>query len=233
ELFTRCLIGPDVAEDSLIRDMIVPLESQSGSTYITYSKKRTLIVRNNKRKPLESLSRYDQIFQKEGRLDNTFQVPLVVKEKVIGIFHINKLGGLKKLKRDEIKFTETLCEQLAIAVNNSYLYEQTEKAEKLAKKEYEKSEGLLLNILPKTVASELKEKGFSEPVLFENVSVLFTDFKGFTQIAEKLTPKELVKELDACFGQFDRITERYGLEKLKTIGDSYMCAGGIPKKNVT
>ena len=97
----------------------------------------------------------------------------------------------------------------------------------------EKSEKLLLNILPKDIAEELKEKGYSEPVLFEKVSVLFTDFKGFTQIAEKLSPNELVKELDVCFVQFDKITEKFRLEKLKTIGDSYMCAGGIPKVNKT
>ncbi|HNF28293.1 MAG TPA: adenylate/guanylate cyclase domain-containing protein, partial [Leptospiraceae bacterium] len=118
---------------------------------------------------------------------------------------------------------ELLCEQLAIAVNNSFLYEQTEK-------EREKSEKLLLNILPEDVAEELKEKGATEPVLYDSVSVLFTDFKGFTKIAENMSPQELIKELDGCFSQFDRITERFGLEKLKTIGDSYMCAGGIPKK---
>ncbi|MCE9499851.1 MAG: adenylate/guanylate cyclase domain-containing protein [Leptospira sp.] len=99
--------------------------------------------------------------------------------------------------------------------------------------ERDKSENLLLNILPKDVAKELKEKGFAEPVLYESVTVLFTDFKGFTQIAETLTPTELLKDLDACFVQFDKITERYSLEKLKTIGDSYMCAGGIPRINTT
>jgi class 3 adenylate cyclase len=99
--------------------------------------------------------------------------------------------------------------------------------------EKEKSERLLLNILPREIAKELKEKGSTKPVLFESVSVLFTDFKGFTVIAEKLPPSELVQELDACFVQFDKITERYNLEKLKTIGDSYMCAGGIPLKNNT
>lgn len=95
--------------------------------------------------------------------------------------------------------------------------------------EKQKSEKLLLNILPEEIAAELKETGKADPVSFESVSVLFTDFKGFTSIAENLTPNELVKELDACFVQFDKITERYGLEKLKTIGDSYMCAAGIPK----
>jgi class 3 adenylate cyclase len=111
--------------------------------------------------------------------------------------------------------------------------EATEQAREEAESERQKSEKLLLNILPKDVASELKEKGFAEPVLFENVSVMFTDFKGFTTIAEKLSPQELIKDLDACFVQFDKISERFNLEKLKTIGDSYMCAGGIPKRNKT
>jgi class 3 adenylate cyclase len=110
---------------------------------------------------------------------------------------------------------------------------QLEQAKKIAEKEREKSDELLLNILPEEVAQELKEKGMVSPVLFESVSIMFTDFKGFTKIAEGLTPEELIKELDYCFSQFDKITEKHGLEKLKTIGDSYMCAGGIPKSNKT
>lgn len=110
---------------------------------------------------------------------------------------------------------------------------QLEQAKKIAESEHKKSEKLLLNILPEEVANELKEKGLVTPVLFESTSIMFTDFKGFTQIAEGLTPQELVKELDSCFTQFDKIIERFHLEKLKTIGDSYMCAGGIPKVNAT
>jgi class 3 adenylate cyclase len=99
--------------------------------------------------------------------------------------------------------------------------------------ERKKSDDLLLNILPQNVALELREKGMVKPVYYENASILFTDFKGFTKIAEKLTPHELLDELDACFTQFDKIMERHNLEKLKTIGDSYMCAGGIPESNKT
>jgi class 3 adenylate cyclase len=65
------------------------------------------------------------------------------------------------------------------------------------------------------------------------VTVIFTDFVGFTKIAEGLTPEELVSELDKCFSYFDAVTEKYKLEKLKTIGDAFMCAGGIPKLNST
>jgi class 3 adenylate cyclase/tetratricopeptide (TPR) repeat protein len=99
--------------------------------------------------------------------------------------------------------------------------------------ERKRSDKLLLNILPGEIAEELKEKGSATAKQYETVSVLFTDFKGFTMIAEKLTPEELVKELDICFLAFDKIIDKHGLEKIKTIGDAYMCAGGIPVENTT
>ena len=100
-------------------------------------------------------------------------------------------------------------------------------------KEKKKSDDLLLNILPEEVADELKRSGVVAPQHFDSVSVLFTDFKGFTQASEHLAPSQIVAELDACFTAFDEIIERHGLEKLKTIGDSYMCAGGIPNEAPT
>jgi class 3 adenylate cyclase len=96
-----------------------------------------------------------------------------------------------------------------------------------------RSDELLLNILPEEVAEELKQKGSAEAKHFDNVTVMFTDFKGFTQISEKLSPRELVAEIDYCFKSFDRIIDKYNLEKIKTIGDSYMCAGGLPVANST
>jgi len=99
--------------------------------------------------------------------------------------------------------------------------------------EKEKSETLLLNILPEETAEELKEKGSSKARRYEMVSVLFTDFKGFTGMAERLSPDELVAEIDHCFKAFDNIISRYDIEKIKTIGDAYMCAGGLPVANKT
>lgn len=99
--------------------------------------------------------------------------------------------------------------------------------------EKERSEILLLNILPRQVADELKESGKASIRQYEMVSVLFTDFKGFTSIAEKITPVELVRELESCFLKFDEIIEKYNIEKIKTIGDAYMAAGGIPTANQT
>ncbi|MBK7751082.1 MAG: tetratricopeptide repeat protein [Flavobacteriales bacterium] len=96
------------------------------------------------------------------------------------------------------------------------------------KKEHARSEALLLNILPAEVAEELKAKGHADAKHFDNVTILFTDFKGFTEASEKLSPQELVEELNTCFKAFDGIITARGIEKIKTIGDAYMCAGGLP-----
>jgi len=99
--------------------------------------------------------------------------------------------------------------------------------------ERQKSDTLLLNILPEETAQELKETGHAQPQSYDLVTVMFTDFKGFTQISEKLTPENLVKKLEYCFTEFDKICDKYDLEKIKTIGDAYMCAGGIPVSNTS
>ena len=91
---------------------------------------------------------------------------------------------------------------------------------------HKESEQLLLNILPKTVAEELIAYGSSSPAKYDEVSVLFTDFVGFTKAAEHLTPHELIEELGVFFNYFDTVVKKHNLEKLKTIGDSYMLAGG-------
>ncbi|MEQ9364848.1 MAG: adenylate/guanylate cyclase domain-containing protein [Leptospirales bacterium] len=98
---------------------------------------------------------------------------------------------------------------------------------------FKESERLLLNILPEGVARQLKKEGQVAPQQYDSVTVLFTDFQSFTQIAEQMTPSELIRQLDSTFSFFDSVIERFGLEKLKTIGDSFMCAGGIPEPNGT
>lgn len=94
-----------------------------------------------------------------------------------------------------------------------------------------RSDELLLNILPEEVAEELKATGTAAAKQFDEVSVLFTDFKNFTQISETMSPKELVEEIHTCFKAFDTIIAKYDIEKIKTIGDSYMCASGLPIPN--
>ncbi len=99
--------------------------------------------------------------------------------------------------------------------------------------ERDRSEGLLLNILPSEVAEELKNTGAAQARHFDTATILFTDFKGFTAMSEKVTPKDLVRDLNECFSAFDKITSTYGIEKIKTIGDAYMAAGGLPVPNTT
>ncbi len=99
--------------------------------------------------------------------------------------------------------------------------------------EKNRSESLLLNILPEETALELKQHGTVQAKKFESVTVLFSDFKGFTALAERVTPEQLVKSIDFYFKEFDKIMTKYGLEKIKTIGDAYMCAGGLPSVSKT
>jgi class 3 adenylate cyclase len=105
------------------------------------------------------------------------------------------------------------------------------RAKRAIQKEKDISEGLLLNILPAAVADELKAKGAAEAKLYEQATILFSDFKSFTEVAETMSAAELVDEINTCFKAFDEITAKYGLEKIKTIGDSYMAAGAVPDNN--
>ncbi|MFB5649234.1 adenylate/guanylate cyclase domain-containing protein [Leptospira wolffii] len=125
------------------------------------------------------------------------------------------------LERKVIERTKELAEER----------DRTIEARNEAEVQRAKSDRLLLNILPKTVAEELKEKGTVSPVYYDSATILFTDFVGFTKTAEEMLPATLVENLHACFSKFDSVVSKQGLEKLKTIGDSYMCAGGIPSSN--
>ena len=95
--------------------------------------------------------------------------------------------------------------------------------------EKKKSDDLLLNILPEDVANELKQTGRAKPRRYDLVTVMFTDFKDFTAKSESLSPEELVTIVDNCFKKFDEITAKYNIEKIKTIGDAYLCVSGLPK----
>lgn len=97
--------------------------------------------------------------------------------------------------------------------------------------EKDKVEKLLLNILPEETAEELKTKGKATARNYRQVTVMFTDIRNFTYIAEDMKPQDLVSRLDSYFVKFDEIIEKYGIEKIKTVGDAYLCAGGLPIRN--
>lgn len=160
-----------------------------------------------------------------------FDFDLQKKQNEINLLTKDKDLQTAKLKRQQIAKNALLIGLflafvIALLIFRSYRIKV--KTHKILDKQKNEIEELLLNILPTEVAKELQTNGHATPRHYESVSVMFTDFRGFTIIADKLSPDELVKELDACFIAFDAIIEKYKLEKIKTIGDSYMCAGGIP-----
>ena len=148
----------------------------------------------------------------------------------LGIFfgiYFSRLAIIKSQKR--------LLEQ-QVSLRTQKVLEQKKKIEiqrDLIEQEKYKAEQLLLNILPQETAEELIKTGKASPRHYRMVTVLFCDFKGFTRISEMLRPKDLVEELDYCFNAFDDIMDKYNLEKIKTSGDSYMAAGGVPIRNKT
>jgi class 3 adenylate cyclase len=118
-----------------------------------------------------------------------------------------------------------------VELKNSH--DEIQQRNEIIESERKKSEALLLNILPEETALELMQTGKALSRKYEMVTVMFTDFVGFTQVAEKMQPEELVQQIDAYFRKFDDITHRFGVEKIKTIGDAYMCAGGLSVTNKT
>ncbi len=117
--------------------------------------------------------------------------------------------------------------------SNRRAKKELEKKNRIIDEERRRSDELLLNILPGPIAQELKSYGKANARRYEEVTVLFTDFKNFSRISQQLTPEELVDELDECFKAFDFIIRQYPeIEKIKTIGDAYMCASGLSERKV-
>ncbi len=189
----------------------------------------------------ESIVLDDAITDTRFHADAYIQQQKPISVICLPIIHLGDFIGLLYLENNLVRgaFTENrihilqlLSGQIAVSINNALLYDELEqKVEERTLElatEKKKSDDLLYNILPYETAQELKQFGKTEARHFESTSVLFTDFVGFTSASEKLTPKELVAEIDECFQAFDDISDKHGVEKIKTIGDSYMAAGGVP-----
>lgn len=161
-------------------------------------------------------------FQKQQLVDS---INYVKKEHTIALKHQEEVRK-KENQRNGIIVTLVFIALVALLLFNRL--NLVRKSKKELQVEKDRSDELLLNILPEDIAEELKTKGHVNTQEFNLVSILFTDFKSFTQTAEKMTAQDLVEEIDCCFKAFDHITEKYQIEKIKTIGDAYMAAGGIP-----
>ena len=155
------------------------------------------------------------------------EISLLQKDKKIQEIEVEKQKGIRNM------FIGGFAVVLLFSIVFFRQRNKVKREKKNVEKEKARSEELLLNILPEEVAEELKIKGAAEAKLINEVSVLFTDFKGFTALSEILKPEELVSNLNECFTAFDHIIQKNGMEKIKTIGDAYMAAGGLPTPNKT
>ncbi len=164
----------------------------------------------------------------------TYQIEKKQSE-VDGLIKDKKLQDLELQQQKYVKYAAIIAGfiffVLAGGLFNRYRFIQRTK--KIIETEKGRSDKLLLNILPEETADELKENGAAKARSYSNVSILFTDFKGFTELSAILSPTALVKEIHLCYMAFDEIMVKHKVEKIKTIGDAYMAAGGLPMANDT
>ncbi len=162
---------------------------------------------------------------KNGAMDYVIKENRFIEQIIMVIKRsLEKIETLKKLEQSRLELEDNAIklEKLNKQINLQKLALESEKS---------KTDKLLQSILPKPIARELLEKGYSKPRHYDSVSILFADVIGFSDLAKKSHPIELVTSLDNYFYVFDEIVEQHGMEKIKTIGDCYMCAGGIPEVN--
>ena len=160
------------------------------------------------------------------------QTEFEVEQKQIEVDLLKKESEIQLLKdkRQKIIIYATALALILIFVLLFFLYKRysfVKETNTIIEEEKNRSDALLLNILPKETAQELKETGQVEAKKFESITVLFTDFKDFTRSSASLSPENLVRSVDYYFSRFDEVMERHGLEKIKTMGDAYMCTGGL------
>ena len=175
----------------------------------------------------EALSEYRTIYEALVNEENKGRATSYEIEE-----QIRNLNAQKQAQQEELVRQHRIRNGIVagLVVSLLFLFVILRQRNRIAR-EMKRSEELLLNILPAEVAEELKMNGEIKAKDFTEVTVLFTDFKNFTQISATLTPQELVSEINFCYCEFDKIISKHGIEKIKTIGDSYMCAGGLPVPN--
>ncbi len=140
------------------------------------------------------------------------------------------LGVITFFSRSIKQPDPALLKTMAVIGNQLGQFIKRKQIESALREERQQTERLLLNVLPETIVDQLKHNRGTIAEHFEQATVLFADLVGFTEMATQLSPIELVNLLNQIFSAFDRLTEKYGLEKIKTVGDAYMVVGGVPQK---
>ena len=208
---------------------IIGKDAYSGGNASIYELENKIFeLKEDYKRAYKSLKKHIEIKSKVHNAENQKTVQLYQYEKEKGERDVlnNKLLASEKEKQKLLVFGSIILLLVLIGIVSRLRY--IKKYSKTLQKEKERSEELLLNILPHEIAEELKLKGYAEARDFEQASILFTDFVSFTEVSIEMKANELVEELNACFKAFDRIIEKNGIEKIKTIGDAYMAAGGLP-----
>jgi len=192
-----------------------------GRSALTYLEKANIL--DDSLKARETSKKLQQIeFEKKMLQDSIAQAE---EARMIEIAHQEEVRK-KNQTRNVLVGSSFLLLLLAGGLYSRWRY--VRKSRDVISKEKDRSDNLLLNILPAEIAEELKEKGRADARNFDMVSILFTDFKGFTEASARLSAEDLVAEINECFQAFDAIMGKYDIEKIKTIGDAYMAAGGLP-----
>lgn len=193
----------------------------------TDAKVRYLLVSPEQRKAMP--------FLRDNSTDWAILASILGKRGPVGVLAVESKVTGEPFHDYDGDVLQLLVSQAGIAIENAKVYQSLDYLVDMRTKELEaerdRSDQLLLNILPREVVDELHTYGTVQPRRFESATVLFTDFCNFTNIAEKMSPEDLLSQLEEFYGRFDEISEHYGLERLKTIGDAYMCVAGVPTPN--
>src|SRR5436190_4721092 len=229
----RCIEAEIKAEDETIKVLqSLPVHrsgllAESVLNYV-YLTKETVILDDAMKSQL--FGNDDFIHSQECK--SILCIPLMNMGRVQAVIYLSNDLTYGAFTENRVALLEVLATQMAISIENALFYSELEnKVEERTNELYiekKKSDDLLLNILPEVVAQELKQTGRTTPRSYELATVMFTDFENFTLKSEKLSPEELVSIIDSCFKRFDEIISKHNLEKIKTIGDAYLCVSGLP-----
>ncbi len=230
EKFIEAEIKAD-SEDLKILQSIPVLESgllsESVVSYV-YLTQETVILDDACRSELFG----NDDFIKNNQCKSVLCIPLMNMGKIQAVIYLSNDLTSGAFTAKGVTVLKLLAGQMAISIENALFYTELENKvlERTSELQVEKkkSDDLLLNILPEDVANELKQTGHTKPRSYEIATVMFTDFENFTSKSETLSPEELVNLIDTCFTKFDEIISRHKMEKIKTIGDSYLCVSGVP-----
>jgi class 3 adenylate cyclase len=230
DAITKCKAGLKVAVD------IKAISVQKDACECLYNSYKALKNTSLALSYYEKANALDDSLKSEETSNKLMAMEVEKQQAVDSVAYVQKATIIQQKHKEDIRQREkqrniiivSLVLALLVAAGALGVLNFVRKSRAALRVEKDRSEALLLNILPEEIAEELKEKGSVGTKNYELVSILFSDFIGFTKISEQMSPESLVEEINECFKAFDLIAEKHQVEKIKTIGDAYMAAGGMP-----